>query len=123
MLSRAQRITTAAGFGAVRRSGTSAGSALVTVGAVLREGTMHGPARFGFVVSRRVGKAHVRNLVKRRLRAAARSVSDNLTGWDIVVSAKPPAASAHYAELSAAMSAGIRRATRTSSAVAPLSRP
>ena len=56
--------------------------------------------RFGFVVSRRVGKATVRNLVKRRLRAAARVWLPHLaTGYDIVIVARPAASDVSYQEL------------------------
>ena len=43
-----------------------------------------GPARVGLVVGRRVGKAVVRNRVKRRLRAALRDIGLN-DGIDYVV--------------------------------------
>ncbi len=48
-------------------------------------------ARFGFIVSKRVGKAVVRNLVKRRLREIFRQL-DLKPGMDIIVSARPQAA-------------------------------
>lgn len=50
-----------------------------------------GPLRVGFVVSKAVGNAVVRNRVKRRLRhlVAARP---EVTGADVVVRALPPAA-------------------------------
>jgi ribonuclease P protein component len=43
--------------------------------------------RYGFAVSRRVGKAVVRNRVKRRLREIVRQTPLR-TGWDIVVIAR-----------------------------------
>lgn len=51
--------------------------------------------RFGFSVSRRVGKAVVRNKVKRRLKEAARSLSTQ-EGWDVVIISKKWAARADY---------------------------
>jgi ribonuclease P protein component len=60
------------------------------------------PPRVGFVVSKSVGGAVVRNRVKRRLRAlmAARLVRVP-QGYDVVVRANPAAANVSYAELGA----------------------
>ncbi len=68
--------------------------------------------RFGFVVGKRVArKAHERNLVRRRLRALARSrVAQLAPGMDIVVIAQRPAATASFAELATALQQLIRRA-------------
>jgi ribonuclease P protein component len=55
-------------------------------------------ARYGFIVSKRVGKAVIRNLVKRRLREIVRQL--NLKpGTDTVLSARPQAAQAEYEAL------------------------
>ena len=58
--------------------------------------------RFGFVTSKRLGKAVIRNRVRRRLREAIR-VMPLATGWDAVVSAKTAAASADFHELKQAV--------------------
>lgn len=55
-------------------------------------------SRFGFVVSRRLGKAVVRNRIKRRLREIARHTPVQ-PGWDIVFIARVPAAGAEYKSL------------------------
>ena len=55
-------------------------------------------SRYGFSISRRVGKAVVRNRVKRRLREILRSAPVE-PGWDIVFIARPKAASAGFASL------------------------
>ncbi len=52
------------------------------------EGTAS-PTRLAFVVSKRLGKAHVRNRIKRRLREAARLNQEHWpSGADLVIRAK-----------------------------------
>ena len=54
--------------------------------------------RYGFIVSKRVGKAVARNRVKRRLREIVRQL--NLKpGTDTILSARPQAAQAEYGAL------------------------
>jgi ribonuclease P protein component len=71
------------------------------------------PARAGFVVSKAVGVAVVRNLVRRRLRHLVR---DRLTvlpaGTTLVVRALPDAAGRGYAELGADLDAALAAAQR-----------
>jgi ribonuclease P protein component len=55
-------------------------------------------ARYGFIVSKRVGKAVVRNRVKRRLKEIVRKL--NLKpGTDTIFSARPQAAQAEFGAL------------------------
>lgn len=62
------------------------------------------PAKVGFVVSRAVGPAVTRNLVRRRLRHLAAGRLDRLPAGSLtVVRALPASASATYAELDAAL--------------------
>jgi ribonuclease P protein component len=77
------------------------------VGATAHDGA--GTAtRAGFVVSRAVGGAVVRNRVRRRLRhLVAARLSDFPTGTRLVVRALPPAATASSAELAAALDAAL----------------
>ena len=70
-----------------------------------------GPTRAGFVVGRRIGKAVVRNRVKRRLREAVRALYPKLAaGTDLVWIARPPSATADYATLAGAVEHLLRRA-------------
>ncbi len=58
--------------------------------------------RYGFVTSKRLGNAVVRNRARRRLRETVRSLPTH-AGWDVVISAKAPAAGAPYHELKRAL--------------------
>lgn len=55
-------------------------------------------SRFGFVVSRRVGKAVVRNHIKRLLREIIRQMPLK-PGWDVVLIARVSASVAGFKEL------------------------
>lgn len=69
------------------------------------------PAQVGFVVSKAVGPAVTRNLVKRRLRHHARERVSSLPGSStLVVRALPAAAGASYAELVAEFDRCLDRA-------------
>ena len=71
-------------------------------------------ARVGITVSGRVGKAVVRNRVRRRLREALRARFGTLTpGFDVLVVARPPSAQASWQELNAALETVLQRAGAT----------
>jgi ribonuclease P protein component len=105
-MQRHQRLRRRQDFAAVYGRGRAAHGDLVSV-RVLRTDQEH--SRFGFAVSKRVGKAVVRNRVKRRLRAAVAALAPP-AGWDVVISARAPAADAPYDDLVHALAAVLRRA-------------
>jgi len=80
------------------------------------ESTSPEPPLVGFVVSKAVGNAVTRNLVKRRLRHLARERLTSLPGCCVlVVRALPPAATASYDELAADFDRALTRLQRSRS--------
>ncbi|WP_425358490.1 ribonuclease P protein component [Beutenbergia cavernae] len=85
-------------FARTFRRGTRRGTRRLVVHAATTDAGE--PPRVGFVVSKAVGGAVVRNRVKRRLRAVLmHRVTDLLPGTLVVVRALPPSANATSAEL------------------------
>ena len=66
-------------------------------------------SRYGFSVAKEVGKAVVRNRVRRLLKEIAR-VATVKSGWDVVFIARPAAASADYHQLERSMGKLLSRA-------------
>lgn len=101
MLPAAARMRRRADFDAASRRGSRAGRSLVS-GSLLVEPGSDRPALIGFVVSRAVGPAVVRNRVRRRLRHLARGYLSTLPGGSLLVlRASPRAPSACQADLAA----------------------
>jgi ribonuclease P protein component len=97
------------------RTGRRAGRLMVTGHLLLAGPEVHSgsPARVGFIVSRAVGSAVVRNRVKRRLRELMRGYVDTLPGGSLlVVRANPPAATARQADLAADLDLVLGRLLR-----------
>ena len=68
------------------------------------------PARIGFIVSRAVGNAVHRNLVKRRLRNLFSHRLDALSSGSVtVVRALPGSAEASFADLASELDGALRR--------------
>jgi ribonuclease P protein component len=112
VLPSAHRLTDGASFQQTVRVGRRAGSRTVVVHLaeeVAPAGGGTGP-RVGFVVSKAVGNAVVRNRVKRRLRHLAREHLASLPGSAaLVVRALPASATASSRELSADLARCLAR--------------
>ncbi|MEV7429511.1 ribonuclease P protein component [Nocardioides sp. NPDC092400] len=110
MLPPAHRLVDADSFRLATRAGERAGSRTLVVHLWTPVGDADGPPRVGFVVSKAVGNAVVRNRVKRRLRHLAREHVSSLPGSAVlVVRALPAAAGASYDALAEDLARGLRR--------------
>ena len=99
------RLTTSNQFSQVHREGQSIANRLLVV-RVLANGLDH--SRFGFLVSKRIGNAVVRNRLKRRLREVVR-LSPVKPGWDAVFIARRDINQADFQELKQAAESLMRR--------------
>jgi len=99
---------------AVRGPGASrAGGRLIVVHANRTDARADLPPRVGFVVSKAVGNAVLRNRTKRRLRASVASrLSGIPSGTDVVVRANPGAGQATFAELDVAVGRLLEKVCR-----------
>jgi ribonuclease P protein component len=111
VLPASQRLTSPAEFREVVRRGRRGGGSLLVAHLLRRPAAPLGAdARVGFVVSKAVGSAVTRNLVKRRLRHLCRDrVAALPAGTLLVLRALPPAAQASYAELAAELDRCLAR--------------
>lgn len=98
MLATRNRLRTSTDFSTTVRSGVRNGRRNVVLYAAALPADE--PSRIGFIVSKGVGNAVTRNLVKRRLReAGAASLKKYGTGYAIVVRALPASAGATWQQL------------------------
>lgn len=102
MLAKANRIVRGDDFRRIVRTGRRAGGPLAVVHRATPEADV---SRFGFIVSKQVGNAVVRNRVRRRLSEIVRAQLPALPTADIVIRALPPAAEADFATLRAGITA------------------
>jgi ribonuclease P protein component len=120
-VNRAQRLRTPAEFQRVRLGSERVWPHTLLVLYVAPNDLDH--TRVGITVSSRVGKAVVRNRVRRRLREALQPRLAQLgIGKDVLVIARPRSAGATWPELCAALDTVVSRA-RSGSADAPAPTP
>jgi len=113
VLAAAQRLRRSADFAAAIRGGRRVGRGAVVVHLLVEQPARATTARAGFVVSKAVGNAVVRNKVRRRLRHLVRPLLGDLPdGSAMVVRATPAAAEASFATLGADLEAALAAARR-----------
>ncbi len=107
-MKRLYRLTHSADFARLRKQGQSWAHPLLILSMDRNDLEW---SRFGFIVSRRIGKAVVRNRVKRQLREAIRHHLEEFPrGWDVVIIARAPIAEARFAEIENAVMRMLARA-------------
>lgn len=110
MLARANRLRTAEDFRGTLRKGRRRAGTFTVVSTVTLPETSQQPTRFGFILSRRVGNAVVRNRVRRQLRAIAHELLPGLPpGLNIVIRVLPGAEAATWEDLRAEVISAIDR--------------
>lgn len=98
MLARANRLVRAEDYRNTVRRGRRTGTGNTVVYVIQRPGAA-GP-RFGFIVSKAVGNAVTRNLIRRRLKSVCRSMIDTVDAEaDVVIRALPSASETSWARL------------------------
>jgi ribonuclease P protein component len=107
MLPKRHRLTRSRDIVRVRRFGRSAGSPLLALYVLPGRNPL---VRVGFSVSKKVGKATVRNQVKRRLREAVRPHLPAVRpGYDLLFVARPAAAGATFEQIGESVEYLVRR--------------
>ncbi len=102
MLARPNRLTRGAEYKAVVRRGSRCASAHTVTYVLTTTGNEQRRTRFGFIVSKQVGSAVVRNTVRRRLKALCLEALPSVRpGTEIVIRALPSAATAEFGDLRA----------------------
>ena len=112
MLARPHRLTRGDDYRMVVRRGSRCGGARV-VTSILTTSDAERAARFGFIISKQVGNAVIRNTVRRRLKAVCAELLPVVPqGTDVVIRALPASATASFAELRTDVQRCVTRLTR-----------
>lgn len=104
MLSKSNRLTKRGSFRYLYRNGTRKRERKLSLTYVCTKGNV----RAGFTVSNKVGKAVRRNKLKRRMRAAFRTLMPNVKRAQMVFTASPDAVDMEYAAVRAEMEKLLR---------------
>ncbi|MQF68882.1 ribonuclease P protein component [SAR202 cluster bacterium AD-804-J14_MRT_500m] len=100
------RLTSSERFSQIHQGSRSWVNALLVLKALPHEGN---ETRFGIITTRRIGKAVVRNKVKRRLREVVRDIPVK-PGWDIVLIARNRKGVHRFVELRMAVQSLLHKA-------------
>ncbi len=117
MLPAAHRLRRSSDFASTVRGGRRASRGSVVVHVTKPANVSDEPAKAGFVVSKAVGGAVVRNKVKRRLRhLVAERIGDLPLGCQLVVRALPAAGLTAYQQMGLDLDAALAQALRPKAA-------
>ncbi|WP_445442847.1 ribonuclease P protein component [Clavibacter sp. km1a] len=112
MLARQNRVTSGADYRTIVRRGRRSTTATAIVSALA--GPPDSPTRFGFIVSKKVGNAVTRNLVRRRLKAVSAGLLPSVPpGTSIVIRVLPGMEQTPWVTLQEEMASAVTRAVRT----------
>ncbi|MBM7024850.1 ribonuclease P protein component [Clavibacter zhangzhiyongii] len=112
MLARRNRVTSGADYRTIVRRGRRSTTATAVVYALA--GPADAPARFGFIVSKKVGNAVTRNLVRRRLKAVTAALLDGApAGASVVIRVLPGMERTPWVTLQEEIASAVMRAVRT----------
>lgn len=106
MLQKRYRLTKRGSFTYVYKKGTSQSAGALRITYVHSKGV----AKIGISVPNTVGKAVVRNKVRRRIRACMRSIVPHLRPVQLVISAKKGAQELTYAQIDTALRTQLSKA-------------
>ncbi|MEJ6488660.1 ribonuclease P protein component [Leucobacter sp. USCH14] len=111
MPARRNRVTRGEDYRQTVRAGRRVGGALCITHAVLR--STGSEARFGFIISKAVGNAVTRNLLRRRLKTIVEQrLRSGIAGVDVVFRALPASAEADFASLDREINRALDRVER-----------
>lgn len=119
MPARQHRITRGEDYRRTVRTGRRVGGAYCITHAVFS--TPDSPARFGFIISKAVGNAVTRNLIRRRFKTIVeRRITAGASGIDVVFRAFAQITEASFEELEAEVNRALDRAERQRPALEPV---